>query len=94
MYFTVKLKRQCFLLFFLAYNFKIHKTIDSNKIELQDMREIFLKKIYKKIFSEIPFTLEILFLQLMYVSITSAITSSYLTYYYTNKAITCSLSNL
>jgi len=78
----------------LAYNFKIHKTIDSNKIELQDMREIFLKKIYKKIFSEIPFTLEILFLQLMYVSITSAITSSYLTYYYTNKAITCSLSNL
>ena len=33
-YFTVKLKRQCFLLFFLAYNFKIHKTIDINKIEL------------------------------------------------------------
>ena len=54
---TVKLKRQCFLLFFLAYNLKMHKTFDSNKIELQDLRKIFYKIIYKNIFSEIPFTL-------------------------------------
>ena len=45
-YFTVKLKRQCFLLYFLAYNFKIHKAFDSNKIELQDMREIYFKNIF------------------------------------------------
>ena len=47
---TVKLKRQWFLLIFLAYNFKIHKTIDSNKIELQDIRKIFYKNNYKNIF--------------------------------------------
>jgi hypothetical protein len=81
-----------FFLFSLAYNFRIHKAFDINKIELQDMRKIFFKNIYKKIFSEIPFTLEILFFKLMYVSITPAATSSYLTYYYTNRAITCSLS--
>jgi len=78
----------------LAYNFKIHKTIDSNKIELQDRRKIFNKNNFKNIFSEIPFTLETLFLQLMPVSITPSASSSYLTYYYTNKAITCSLPNL
>jgi len=70
MYFTVKLKRQCFLLFFLAYNFRIHKAFDSNKIELQDMREIYFKIFYKNIFSEIPFTLKILYLQLMHLPIT------------------------
>ena len=80
--------------FFLEYNFKIHKTFDSNKIEPQDIRKIFHKNNYFKKNSEIPFTLETLFLQLMHVSITPSATSSYLTYYYTNKAITCSLSNL
>ena len=63
---TVKLKRQWFLLFFLAYNFKIHKAFDSNKIELQDMSKIYFKIFYKNIFSEIPFTLKILFLHLMH----------------------------
>jgi len=77
-----------FFLFSLAYNFRIHKTFDSNKIELQDMRKIYFKIFYKNIFSEIPFTLEILFLQLMHLSITTMITSSYLTCYYTGRAIT------
>jgi len=30
----VKLKKIMFFLFFLAYNFEVHKTIDSNKIEV------------------------------------------------------------
>jgi hypothetical protein len=92
--FTVKLKRQCFLLFSLAYNFKIHKTFDSNKIELQDMRKIFFKKICKNIFSEIPFTLEILFLQFMHAPTILTTTSPYPTSHYTKRAISCRLSNL
>jgi len=48
-----------------------------------------LHKIYfKNIFSEVPFTLETLFLQLMHVPITPTITSSYLTCCYTGRAIT------
>ena len=44
---SVKLKRLCFFLFFLAHNFEIHKTIDSNKIELQDIKNNFLKYFLK-----------------------------------------------
>jgi hypothetical protein len=44
---TVKFKKAMFFLFSLAYNFKIHKTFDINKIELQDMIKIFLKRFQK-----------------------------------------------
>jgi hypothetical protein len=92
--FTVKLKRQCFLLFLLAYNLEIHKTFDSNKIELQDMKKIFFLKFYKNIFPKIPFTLEILFLYFMYVPITLTITSPYLIDNYAKRAFGYRLSDL
>jgi hypothetical protein len=35
----VKLKKIMFFLFFLAYNFEIHKAFGSNKIELQETKK-------------------------------------------------------
>ncbi len=43
-------KSECTFNNFLAYNFEIHKTFDSNKIELHDTKKYFFKFFLKSFF--------------------------------------------